>query len=320
MSLKYSNLKMKEAFQMIEDNSDYVFFYNAQQIKLDEKVSLNIENKDIEDILDELFSDKPISYKVIDRRIVLYPKSNDDVPAKQQKSHPVKGKVTSDAGEPIPGTTVRIKGTMVGTVTDMDGNYNLTDVNEKSILVFSFVGMRTVEIPVNGRLSIDVKMQVDAVGLEEVVAIGYGSQKKRDLTGSVASINAEDLQSVSVPIVGDALQGRAAGVQVIANGTPGSDPTFRIRGMGTVNNNDPLLVIDGVPTESGLNQLSMDDVENIQVLKDASATAIYGSRGANGVVIITTKKGTTGKGQINFSAYYGVQETTGLIDMLDGSQ
>lgn len=320
MSLKYANVTLKDAFQAIEENSNYVFFYNAQQIQLDEKVSLNVENKSIEDILDELFQDKPISYKVIDRRIVLYPKSGNDVPVNQLQSHPVKGKVTSPAGEPIPGTTVLIKGTMIGTVTDLDGIYTLSDVDDNSILVFSFVGMRTEEIPVNGQLTIDVKMHEDAVGLEEVVAIGYGSQKKRDLTGSVASVNAEDIKSLPVPSVGDAMQGRAAGVQVIASGTPGSDPTFRIRGMGTVNNNNPLLVIDGVPTESGLNQLNMDDVENIQILKDASATAIYGSRGANGVVIVTTKKGTKGKGQINFSAYYGIQEATSLIDMLDASQ
>ena len=143
MSLKYSNVTLKDAFQAIEENSNYVFFYNAQQIQLGEKVSLDVENKSVEEILDELFIDKSISYKVIDRRIVLYPKSENGVPANQQKSHPVKGTVTNPAGEAIPGATVLIKGTMTGTITDMDGNFSLADVDDSATLVFSFVGMRT---------------------------------------------------------------------------------------------------------------------------------------------------------------------------------
>ena len=187
MSLKYSNVTLKEAFRAIEENSNYVFFYNAQQIPLDERISLDVEQKDIEDILNELFQDKGIGFKLTDRRIVLYPKSEYDVAVNQQESHPVKETVTNPAGEPIPGTTVIIKGTMVGTVTDMDGNYDLAEVDDTATLVFTFVGMSTLEVPVDGQLVINASLQEDAIGLEEVVAIGYGTQKKSSVTGSIAT-------------------------------------------------------------------------------------------------------------------------------------
>ena len=238
----------------------------------------------------------------------------------QQNLITVQGTVRGSEGELLPGVTVVVRGTTNGTATDVNGNYRLEDVPSGGTLVFSFVGLKTREIPVNGRSVIDVSLEKESIGLEEVVAVGYGSQRKRDLTGSVASVSTENLESLPLPSIGDAMQGKAAGVQIISNGTPGSDPTFLIRGAGTINNNNPLLVIDGVPTQSGLNQLNMEDVESIQVLKDASATAIYGSRGANGVIIITTKKGTSGKGRINFNAYYGIQEATSMVDVLDASQ
>ena len=319
LSMDVDNVTLKDAFRVIEDNSNYVFFYNADQVKLDERVSLRVENKSIEEILNELFQDKPIDYKVIDRRIVLFPKGANGTEMMEQKQ-PVHGKVTGEDGEPIPGATVMIKGTTQGTITDSDGLYNLSDVPGNATLVFSFVGMHTLEMAVNGEPLINVILSEEAIGLDEVVAIGYGSQRKRDLTGSVSSISTDDIKSLPVSSIGDAMQGKAAGVQIISNGTPGSDPTFRIRGLGTINNNNPLLVIDGVPTDAGLNQLNMDDVASIQILKDASATAIYGSRGANGVVIITTKKGTKGKGIISFNAYYGMQQATSLADVLNASQ
>ena len=238
----------------------------------------------------------------------------------QQNEKTVNGKVTDSGGEPLPGVTVILKGTTIGTTTDFDGNYSLSNIPEDGILVFSFVGMQDIEKSIQNKNELNVTMLEQTIGLEEVVAIGYGSQKKKDLTGSVVSVGTDDLKSLPLASVGEAMQGKAAGVQIISNGTPGNDPTFRIRGIGTINNNDPLLVIDGVPTQSGLNQLNMDDVESIQVLKDASATAIYGSRGANGVVIITTKSGKSGKGVISFNAYYGVQEATNMVEMLNASE
>jgi len=238
----------------------------------------------------------------------------------QQDGRAISGVVTDLTGEPVLGATILVKGTSSGTTTDVEGRYQLKDVPDDAVLVFSFIGMTTVEEDVSGKTVINVVLEEDAIGLEEVIAIGYGSLKKKDLTGSVASIGTDDVASLPLASIGDVMQGKAAGVQVITSGTPGTDPTFRIRGTGTINDNDPLFVIDGVPISSGLNQLNMDDVESMQILKDASATAIYGARGANGVIIITTKTGSSGKGQINFNAYYGVQQATGMVDVLNAGE
>ncbi len=238
----------------------------------------------------------------------------------QQEGRVITGNVTDSNGDPVPGVTIIVKGTSIGTTANADGSYELQNVSDDAVLVFSFIGMRTVEEVVTGKTIIHVVLEEDVVGLEEVVAIGYGSLKKKDLTGSVASVSTEDVGSLPLASIGDAMQGKAAGVQVITSGTPGNDPVFRIRGTGTINDNNPLLVIDGVPTSSGLNQINSDDVETIQILKDASATAIYGARGANGVIIITTRNGSSGKGQINFNAFYGVQEATGMVDVLNAGE
>ncbi len=238
----------------------------------------------------------------------------------QQDGRDISGTVSDLNGAPVPGVTIIVKGTTHGTTTDVGGTYQLQNVSGNAVLIFSFIGMNTMEETVGARTIIDVVLKEDAVGLEEVVAIGYGSLKKKDLTGSVASISTDDMASLPLASIGEVMQGKAAGVQVIASGTPGNDPTFRIRGTGTINDNDPLFVIDGVPTSSGLNQMNMDDVESMQILKDASATAIYGARGANGVIIITTKNGSSGKGQMNFNAYYGIQQATGMVDVLDAGE
>ena len=232
----------------------------------------------------------------------------------------IKGRVIDDSGIPLIGVAVYIKGSGTGTITDSNGNYNLEKVPENAVIVFTYVGMSTIEVNVTGKTIIDVTMLEDAIGLEEVVAIGYGSMTKKDLTGSIAIVSTEDTRSLPVPSIGDVMQGKAAGVMVVSTGTPGSDPTFRIRGTGTINNNNPLLVIDGVPTQSALNHMNMDDIESIQVLKDASATAIYGSRGANGVIILTTKKGKQGKGEVSFNAFAGIQTPTGMVEMLNAEE
>ncbi|MCU4165883.1 SusC/RagA family TonB-linked outer membrane protein [Carboxylicivirga caseinilyticus] len=237
--------------------------------------------------------------------------------AQNQKT--ISGVVIDNKGESIIGASILENGTQNGTITDIDGKFSL-NVSEDAVITVSFIGMASQEVPVGAEIFFNITLKEDVIGLEEVVAIGYGAVKKKDLTGSVVSINTDDFKSLPTPSVGNAMQGKASGVQVVGSGTPGSDPTFRIRGTGTINNNNPLYVIDGVPTDGGLNQLNMDDVEGIQILKDASATAIYGSRGANGVVIITTKKGKKGEGVINFNCYYGVQQATNMVEVLNASE
>ncbi|TXK36728.1 TonB-dependent receptor [Pontibacter qinzhouensis] len=234
----------------------------------------------------------------------------------------VGGTVSDNTGTGLPGVTVMVKGTSVGAATDLDGRYALTIPagQENAILVFSFVGYLTQEVPVGNRANINVSLVSDSKLLDEVVVVGYGTQSKRDVTGSVASVKMDDVRSLPVPDAGQALQGRAAGVQVITSGAPGSNATIRVRGTSTINNSDPLVVIDGVPTDLPLNAINPDDIASMDILKDASAAAIYGSRGAAGVVLITTKRGEAGKGRLEFRAYTAIQQATSTVEMLNSAQ
>jgi len=237
-----------------------------------------------------------------------------------QVSRTYNGTVTDTKGEPLIGVSIIVKGTTTGSVTDFAGKFNIQTSAQNPILAFSYIGYESKEISPKSSEALKIELRETNKQLEDVVVVGYGTMRKKDLTGSVATVKSSDIKSLPVPSVSDALQGRAAGVQVISNGTPGSDATFRIRGIGTINDANPLVVIDGFPIQGGLNQLNMEDVETIQVLKDASATAIYGSRGANGVIIITTKHGTGGKSQLNFNYSYGVQTATNVPKMLNAGQ
>jgi TonB-linked SusC/RagA family outer membrane protein len=320
LSISLQNASVREVLKQIEDQSDFFFLYKNENIDVNRIVTIDIKDKSVEYLLEELFKGTKVSYEVINRQIVLVDKEkgNMNAPGQQQKS--VTGKVTDSSGGSLPGVSVVVKGTTNGTITDSSGKYSISDIPEKAMLQFSFVGMRTQEVAVGNKAILNVVLEEETIGIEEVVAVGYGTQRKKDLTGSVAVIKTGDIHSLPVPSVSDALQGRAAGVQVISSGVPGSDATIRIRGTGTINNSDPLIVIDGLPVSGGMNQLNMDDIESLQILKDASATAIYGSRGANGVVIVTSKRGTAGQSQVNFNYSYGVQQATNMIDVLNASQ
>lgn len=319
ISINQHNQRLEDVLKTIEDKSDFFFLYNKDLINVNQTVNINATNQTIKEILDELLKGTDIHYSVANRQIILSNLDGDSA-ANNQQQKSVTGKVIDSSGAPLPGVSVVIKGTTNGIITDANGKYSLADVPANAILQFSFVGMKTQEVAVSGKSMISVTMVEETVGIEEVVAVGYGTQRKKDLTGSVAVVKTTDLKSLPVPSISDALQGRAAGVQVISSGVPGTDAKFRIRGVGTINNSDPLIVIDGVPVASGMNQLNMDDIESLQVLKDASATAIYGSRGANGVVIVTTKRGTSGQSQLNFNYSYGVQQETNMVEMLNASQ
>ncbi len=238
----------------------------------------------------------------------------------QTASKTISGVIVDANGEPLIGVNVLIKGTKIGTITDVNGKFSVPDGSvNNAVLSISYIGYDTKEVTPTGQI-LRIQLIESSKSLEEVVVVGYGTQRKKDLTGSVATIKSGDIKSLPVPSLSDALQGRAAGVQVISSGTPGTDATFRIRGTGTINDANPLVVIDGMPIDGGLNQLNMDDVESIQILKDASATAIYGSRGANGVIIVTTKHGGNGSSHINFNYSYGIQDATNKVTMLNASQ
>ncbi|MFN7116994.1 MAG: SusC/RagA family TonB-linked outer membrane protein, partial [Saprospiraceae bacterium] len=235
----------------------------------------------------------------------------------------VSGRVTDESGTPMTGVAVLVEGTTNGTTTDIDGNFTLANVPDNATLLFSFIGYASVRVSAKNNEPINVVLQIDSETLEEVVVVGYGTQRKSDITGSLSSVSSREIKAVPVSGVGQALQGRAAGVQVTtSSNAPGGGVTIRIRGGNSINaGNEPLYVIDGFPVynENGSN-LNPNEIESIEILKDASATAIYGSRGANGVVMITTKRGKAGKNRVDFESYYGVQEVQNTIPMLNATE
>ena len=323
-SLNFKNTSIKEVLSSIEDKTEYYFLYSSKVIDVDRKIDVDLNGKSISEALDQILKDTDIEYVFKDRQILLSSKNNYDrltEITQQQKS--ISGKVTDSSGGTLPGVSVVVKGTTTGVITDMDGKYTLSKVPENATLQFSFVGMKTQEIVVGGKTSINVVLAEESIGIEEVVAIGYGTVRKSDLTGSVGSIKSEDISKQPVVGVDQALQGRIAGVQVSStNGAPGSGSSIRIRGGNSINaGNEPLYVIDGFIGGGDLNSINSNDIESIEVLKDASSTAIYGSRGSNGVILITTKRGAKVKGfGVSLDSYVGIQTPVRKIDLLNGPE
>ncbi|WP_163325556.1 TonB-dependent receptor [Draconibacterium mangrovi] len=340
LSLSIENSTVKEVLGAIEDQSEFYFMYSSKVIDADRVVSVEVDDKKIDDVLNSIFYGTDVEYTIKDRIIVLATPellSDETFIAPQQGS--VSGKVIDRSGSPLPGVTVIIKGTTLGTITDIDGVYLIPEVPDDAVLKFSFVGMKMQEITVDNQAQINVTMEEDAIGIDEVVAIGYGTIKKSDLTGSVTSVKTEDLENVKMQSIDQALAGRAAGVQVTqSSGVPGSAPAVRVRGTTSLQGaNEPLYVVDGFPIYagagsgnagtaagssniSGIANINPNDIESIEILKDASATSIYGARAANGVILITTKSGTVGNDKISFSANYGFQSVTKKMDVMDAYQ
>lgn len=240
-------------------------------------------------------------------------------PLAYSQSLTVSGTVTDETGAPLPGATVVVSGTTNGTQTDFDGNYTISDVSSNATLVVSYIGYLRQQIPVNGRTSINVSLAEDLQALDEVVVVAYGSQSRSEVTGAISTVGAEEISALPVATADQALQGRAAGVTVTNSGAPGVAPVVRIRGVGSPNGGDPLVVIDGV-ISSGLGSINPNDIESINVLKDAATAAAYGSQAANGVIVVTTKQGKAGKTEVTFNTYTGVQFTTERFDLLNTEQ
>ena len=314
LNLNLGNTTIKEALSKIEDQSDFYFMYNSKWLDLEREVSINVKNQKIDAVLDLLFAGTDVNYTIRDKIIVLSSPGLSNVNMVQPAS--VTGKITDGAGQPLPGVTVVIQGTIEGTITDEYGNYTINNVPASGTLIFSFVGMQTKELAVNGRSVINVQLQEETIGLEEVVAIGYGTMRKRDVTGSVASVSGEQLAAVPVSNVAQAIQGRLSGVNVTSqDGRPDAEISIRVRGGGSISqSNDPLILIDGIP--GNISDIPADMVESIDVLKDASSTAIFGARGANGVILVTTKRGKTGEATVSYSGYAKFNTPTGYLDAL----
>ncbi len=313
LSLKMKNRSVKEVLQNIEEQSEFYFMYSEKLIDVNRRVSVNIKDQKIDNVLDDIFAETNVEYTVKDRFILLTTTegSGDKISVQQQKS--VSGTVTDESGQPLPGATVLIKGTTQGTVTNVGGEYFISNIPDNAILQFSFVGMRTQEISVGNQSTINVSMFADAIGIEEVVAVAYGTVKRKDLTGSMSVVDSKHMDTQSNSTVTRALEGAVAGLQVAAvDGQPGLDMGIRLRGIGSAsqNNSNALIVIDGVPAQhdNPLSTINPKDIESVTILKDAASTALYGSRGANGVVLVTTKKGGSGETKISFQGRWGINQ------------
>lgn len=333
VSVKLVNVPLKEAIQSIQGQTQVKFVYSSR-INLKTRVSLSADKLKLSAVLDRLLSPTQIGYRVINNQIVLtaekgqakvddQPSGNSAVAVEQAQAIAVKGTVTDEKGVRIPGVNVSVKGTNLGATTNANGEYSLSVADEKAVLIFSYIGYLTQEVPVNGRTSLDISLQVDDKTLNEVVVVAYSTTKKANLTGAVSSIKMNDIDGLPLSNAATALQGRMAGVTVSSfTGQPGkNDPQIRIRGVGTFGNNNPLVIIDGVPNEVGaLGDISVDDIDNVSVLKDAASASIYGVRAANGVILITTKRGSAGKAKIQYRATYSVQRPLVKPRYMDGPQ
>lgn len=349
ISLSFQNTSLKDVFREIEKKTSYRFFYNTRAINESRRVTLTLDNASIEAVVSALLSNtEGVSFKIRGDQIMLKrarqadassPEAIADVPDSAEDESgtvsesrtattvrtafvsyelTVSGRVTGENGDPIPGVNIIQKGTTNGTTTDADGHYSLLVAEDDAVLVFSFIGYTTQEIAIDRRSLIDVTMLVDVQSLEEVVVIGYGEQKKVNLTGSVSTVNVKDLAATPMPTVTQSIMGRASGVFIRnGNGQPGENKTsYNIRGFGT-----PLIIIDGYPSsDNDFNQLDPSDIENISILKDAASAAVYGARAGNGVILVTTKRGAESGTKITYSANYGLQHFAVVPEFVNSEQ
>jgi len=319
VTLNLHKVTIEKIFDEIEKQTDYVFLFSKEMIDLNQVKGISVQNKNIMEVLDMLFSNSDINYRIIDNKIILT-SAVPPVKKQQDQTITITGKVVEKNGDPLPGVNVYEKENPThGVITSADGSYSISVTNPDAILEFSFVGFETQEIHVAGRTQINVTLVENAIALDEVVSVGYGTQKKSDLTGSVVSINTDQLTTKNVITLNEGLQGLAAGVQVSrTSGKPGASSNVVIRGVATINNStQPLYVVDGIMVGTNADFLNPNDIESIEILKDASATAIYGSRGANGVIMITTKGGQKGKTTLNVKADFGFQSPSMKINVAD---
>lgn len=312
VTLQVKERGLAEVFREIRKQTGYQFLYNDQHLQRAKRVTTRMKDAPLDRVLQACFQDQPLSYRIVDKTIIVQPAEERKTPRAQRLSTTTRidtiitGSVTDTTGAPLPGVSVTVKGTSLGTSTDPEGHYRLSGVPGDAVLVFRFIGYQTREIPAGGRQEINVRMRPDVDDLEEVVVIGYGTVKKSSVTAAISRVENEKLDQIPAGRPESALVGRMAGVNISqVRSSPGAAPTITVRGPGSISaDNAPLIVIDGFPGGS-FDNINMNDVESIEVLKDASSAAIYGSRGAGGVIIVTTKKGKEGKARLRFNSYAG---------------
>jgi len=346
ITVREKNTEIQQLFRSIEKQTGYVFFYDNNDLK-DFRVSINLKNASLTDALDQCFSGLPLAYKIIGSTIAIRkldstsppqekevmpegPKVNHittpntslkkmDMPLRTVTSgnYPVSGKVTDEKGEGLPGVNIMVKGTQQGQITDIDGAFSMIVPNESAILIFSFVGYLSQEVSVSNKTTIDIILIEDEKALEEVVVVGYGTQRKSDLTGSVVSVDGQEIIKSAATNVTNSLAGRLPGITAVnGNGKPGAGSQITIRGISTFGDNSALIVVDGIVRS--FDQIDPNEIESVSILKDASAAAVYGSRAANGVIVVTTKRGKTGKPTISYNGFAGIQNPTTYPKLMNG--
>lgn len=316
INLRLKQTEISKVLSAIEKETDFNFLYNYELKSLKKRVDFIAEDLPLRAALDKLFAGNNLTYKIVNDNLVVILSET----AEENTDIRITGKITGDNNQPLAGVSVSEKGTRNGTSTDNEGIFSLT-VGNNSILSISYIGYESREVSINGQSSVNIQLKPLNKQLEQVVVIGYGSQRKKDLTGAVSVVTSADIADRPIVNAGEALQGKAAGVQVISNsGKPGAGLTIRIRGSSSISaGNEPLYVVDGIPL-TDISLFSPDDIESISILKDAASASIYGTRAANGVVVITTKKGVTGKSRIDFSSYYGTTSATKMLPVLNAKQ
>jgi len=314
ITLKMQSVELKKALGQIEKKSNYRFLYNDDVLLQFKKVNINADNSPVTEVLDNLLAGSEITYKELKNNLIVITRKNE-----VYRDVPISGKVVSDNGDPIAGVSILVKGTNIGTKTDANGNFSFT-VPDNAILIFSSVGYENTEVSVAGQTTLNVTLKLSEKIQDAVIVIGYGSARKKDLTGSVASVTGAELAKQPVLTATQGVQGKVAGVQVISSGDPNALPVIRIRGTGTMlAGANPLYVVDGIINDD-IRNINSADIVSMEILKDASATAIYGMRAANGVILITTKKGRPGRMIVNYDATIGIKEATHLVNMAGANQ
>jgi TonB-dependent starch-binding outer membrane protein SusC len=320
VNIALKDAPLSELIRTIENQTDYLFVYDKNGIDLDRQININAENQSVTEVLASILEGSNLEYGMVGTNIVLMPAKS--VP-QQEQAQSVSGRVTDSSGLPVPGVTVIIKGTNQGTITDFDGKYSLSNVPGDANLLFSFIGLKTQEVFVRNQTSIDLIMDQESIGIDEVVAIGYGTVRKQDLTGAVSNISSGTIMNqakMKDPI--QSLQGLVAGADITSGNAPGATSSIIIRGYNSLSaSNAPLIIVDDAPFGGRLNEINPAEIEKIDILKDASSTAIYGARGANGVIIITTKRGRKdGKFSIEYDGYHGIGKSFRNFDMMNGEE
>jgi len=321
ITLNKVNVPLNEVLAEIESQSDYTFLVNQELIDLTRKVDVVVKNETISAVLKLLFDDTDVKYALLDNQIVLSSKKAQKAGEGDKTPKSVAGFVKGSNGQPLPYVTILVKGTNIGVTTEADGAYYIENLPENAVLKFSFVGLEGQEIAVNNRSMLNVTMTESVTGLNEVVVIGYGTVQKKDLTTAVSVVKVDDVGVKNMPTLTQAIEGKVAGVRVTqASGNPSGNFSIQIRGATSItSSNDPLYVVDGISTDD-IGAINPSDIESMQILKDASSCAIYGARAANGVVLITTKRGTANKPLITLNTTFGVSNVTKKLDLLNTSQ